>query len=465
MSPTKSGGSVLLVEDEVPVAQELAGILRASGYQVISAYSKKQGIEKLRNETVDLILLDLGLPDGDGLDILRFANEQHISATTLILSNLGTVPRAVEAMRLGAEDFLEKPVSEPHLLLAVRNALERRRLLREVDNLRGNMEDLRSQMAAEGLPGISRAIQNVRRFILRTAAEDLPVLITGERGTGKTRAARLFHRLSGRNGPFVEVACPHLPHDIFEAELFGSVPGAFTGAVDKPGLIEEAASGTLFLDEVSEMRPDTQAKFLQVLSEGGTYRRIGDTQERRLRARVIAATNRDLEEAVRDGLFRPDLLLRLGTLRLHMPPLRERREDIPFLARYFIERSCRRRGVPLLRLTPEAEAALCDHDWPGNVAELLAVAERIRIFATDQRVTHRDVTEAIRLGQAPETPAVPERLSLREALRRFERSYILEALERHEGSIGRTAETLGIDRTTLWRKLKEYGLSTRPDEG
>jgi len=450
---------ILLVEDEVAVSREVTKILKSQGYRVVQVYSKAQAIEKLQSASAELILLDLGLPDGDGLDVLRYANQNHLTAPTLILSNLGTVPRTVEAMQLGAEDFLEKPVPEARLLLAVRNTLERKRLIREVDSLRDGVENLQDRIVLEALPGTSPAIEEFRLFVTRTAGEDLPVLLTGKPGSGKTHVARLFHTLSGRSGRFIDIACPHLSHDLFEAELFGSKRGAFTGAVDKPGLIEEAAGGTLFLDEISEMRPDTQAKLLQVLSERGTYRRVGATEEKTLKARIITATNRDLAEAAASGSFRLDLLHRLSTLKMHMPSLSERVDDIPYFATLFMERSCKKAAIPLLRFAPDAEAALREHDWPGNVRELEQVVQRLRIFATDSQVTRRDVIEAIgKDGRGAAIEATAD-LALDEAKSEFERSYILKSLEKHSGHVRETAKALGIDRTTLWRKLNRYGVS------
>ncbi len=437
---------------------ELRRILDQEGYALHVKTSVKAAKAALASQVFDLILLDIGLPDGDGLEVLSHANAMLVSTPTVILTSLGTTERTAEAMKLGAEDFLEKPVPKARLLVAIRNALRRCTQSRELGDLRERVEDLRTGMVLDRLPGISRAMRGVRDFVLRTADESATILITGPRGSGKTLVAGVYARLrAGR--PFKSVNTPSIAPNLFEAELFGTRYGSFTGATNRAGLIESAEDGTLFLDEIGDLSAGAQSKLLQVLRER-TYRRVGETEDRECRARVIAATNRDLNAEVAAGRFRADLLDRLGELRLTMPALSERPDDIVYLVLRFIEESCQEAKVPLKRLSPEAETALSAYDWPGNVEELRQVAQRVRIFATSSRITRRDIQQAIGHGRHDEGVAATRTGTLREQLATHERDIIRRALREHDGAIAKTAAALGIDRVTLWRKMREQGLES-----
>jgi two-component system nitrogen regulation response regulator NtrX len=446
--------SVLIVDDEAGVRTALSGVLRDEGYQVDAVDSGEACLERVGRRSYDVILLDIWLPGLDGIATLARLRERRVEAQVVMISGHGNIESAVRAIKLGAFDFVEKPLSLEKTVLVVRNALRQRQLEAENRALRARM-DRRFVMV-----GDSYAMAQLREQIAMAAPTNGRVLIHGENGTGKELVARAIHALSRRRGPFVEVNCAAIPEDLIESELFGHVRGAFTGAVsDRRGKFELADGGTLFLDEVGDMSLKTQAKVLRVLEEQ-VVEPVGGTTPVRVDVRVVAATNKDLMEEIRAGRFREDLYFRLNVIPIFVPPLRERREDIPRLAEHFMAEFAREYGRRPKQLDPSALAMLQQYPWPGNVRELKNVIERLMIMVPGEVITASDLA-FLAPGTLPvgppddgDVPLVP----LHEARERFERAYILRALAREQGNISRTAERLGVERSNLYRKMRAYGI-------
>jgi two-component system response regulator HydG len=443
------------VDNEPSVRVTLTMLLKGHGHHLVEAGDGQAALDLLRGEAVDLVITDLKMAEVSGLDVLRGAKRISPETEVILLTGHGTVESAVEAMRGGAFDYVTKPFEPSELLHRVRNALERHRLLREVHHLRKQM---REQRGFGTIVGSSLPIQRLAGMVSRVAASDATVLIEGESGTGKELVARAIHAESARaSHPFVGINCAALPETLLESELFGHVKGAFTGAVvAKKGLFEEASQGTLFLDEIGDTPPPIQAKLLRVLQER-EIRRVGSTSPIRIDVRLLAATNRRLEELVREGRFREDFYYRLNVVALQIPPLRERREDIPLLAAHFLTRSAKRHGRPVPTLSPEAMALLFDHHWPGNVREMENAIERAVLLTETDTIFPGDLPPSLRgapaSGVSPEATLKPRRLE------DVEREHILRTLDAHAWNQARAAEVLGIGRNTLWRKLKDYGVA------
>lgn len=453
--------SILVVDDEPGVRSSVAGVLSDEGLAVDTASSGEECLERAAAGSYAVIVLDIWLPGIDGLTTLQRLTERGVDARVVMMSGHGSIEQAVKAIKLGAFDFVEKPLSLDKTVLVVRNALRQHRLERENRDLRARVE------SPVTLVGDSPALRALRRLV-ETAGPSLGrVLILGENGTGKEVVARLIHQHSARrNRPFVEVNCAAIPEELIETELFGHVRGAFTGAIaDRPGRFEQADGGTLFLDEVGDMSLKTQAKVLRVLQEQ-SLERVGGGQRVRVDVRVLAATNKDLQAEIRQGRFREDLFFRLSVVPVAIPPLRERREDIPVLAEHFMATISREYGRRMRRLTPEALARLQAYDWPGNVRELRNAVERLIIMGHDDRVTAEEVAF---LGdghpqgalRGPAAEAVGLRLS--EARDAFEREFILRTLARAQGNMSRTAELLGLERSNLYKKMRAFGILPRRD--
>jgi two-component system nitrogen regulation response regulator NtrX len=442
---------VLVIDDERAVRETLAEILADEGYVVTTVESGDEGLRRFREETFDLVLLDVWLRDRDGLSILEAAGDRLQDVPVIMISGHANVETAVRAVRLGAYDFLEKPLSLERVILTAQKAIERRDLVAEVASFRGRTD------AEAVLIGDSPALRRLRVEIERVAPADARVLITGENGTGKELVARAIHRASGRaESRLVEVNCAAIPEQLIESELFGHVRGSFTGATeDRRGKFEEADGGTLFLDEVGDMSSKTQAKVLRALQEA-TFTRVGDARPIASDARVLSATNKNLGEEIRRGAFREDLYFRLAVVPIAVPPLRDRREDIPLLAAHFLESGALRLGRRPKRLSPPALEALSDYEWPGNVRELKNIAERLLILCPAEEIRREDLPAEIR--DAELSAPLPENAPLREARDDFERRYLLAALRRHRGNVSRAAETLRVERSNLYRKLKSYGI-------
>jgi two-component system response regulator HydG len=450
---------ILVVDDESAMRRSLAIMLRREGYAVSEAVDGKAAIELLKRDPVDLVITDLRMETMfSGLDLLRHVKQAGPGVEVIVMTAYGTIEAAVEAMRHGAFDFITKPFEMEPALLRVRNALERKHLRTEVHRLRAEAANV---FSLDAIVGHSEAIRRILTVVPRAAQSDSTILITGESGTGKELVARAIHGTSRRvSGPFVSVSCAALPDELLENELFGHVKGAFTGAaVARKGLLEEAQGGTFFLDEVGEASMEIQKKLLRVLEER-SLRRLGDNRSISLDVRVVTATNRDLQEAVDDKSFRDDLYHRLNVIRIHMPPLRERPDDIPLLARHFLVRHSSRLGREFSGFAPAAMAALSGYAFPGNVRELSSVVEQAVALAPGPAVELDDLPA--RLTAPPRGPAPLAALVRRpKTLVDLEREAILERIEAQGGDLHAVAQDLGISRTTLWRRMKEYGIEIR----
>jgi DNA-binding NtrC family response regulator len=447
---------LLIVDDEGPARTMLALLLRKRGHHVAEADGVAGATRQLAEELFDLVVTDLRMPDGDGLDVVRAARAQADAPDVILLTAYAEWKSARDAMRLGALDYFEKGQEPDDLYHRIDKALAARALRRENENLRAQ---LRERYGLAGLIARSPAMHAVLDLVERVAPTDATVLIQGESGTGKEVIAKAVHHASARAAqPFVAVNCGAVPEALLESELFGHVRGAFTGAAgNKLGLFEEAHGGTLFLDEIAEMPPALQVKLLRAL-QSGEVRRLGATQTTIIDVRVIAATHGDLVTLISQGAFREDLFYRLNVIHLPLPPLRERRDDIPALAEHFLVRSAEKLGRTL-RLSPGALERLLRYPWPGNVRELENAIERAAILARTETVEADDLPPHVAAGlQLGPSPSLPRQVTLADA----ERAHILQTLERVGGNPGRAAEALGIGRTTLWRKLKEYGIDRSP---
>jgi two-component system response regulator HydG len=441
---------ILIVDDEPAARTTLAILLRKRGHRVVQAEGAKAAARALAECAFDLVVTDLRMPDGDGLEVLRLAKAHCPGVAVILLTAYAGWESAKEAMRLGAYDYFEKGKEPDEFLHRIDKALEERGLRSENENLR---RQLRERYSLPGFIAHSKEMRQVVDLVLRVAPTDATVLIQGESGTGKEVIAKIIHHASPRaERPFVAVNCGALPEPLLESEIFGHVKGAFTGATaHKKGLFEEADGGTFFLDEIGEMPLTLQVKFLRALQEG-EVRPVGSNQARTVNVRVLAATNRDLAQLMQQGKLREDLFYRLNVIPVILPPLRERREDIPALAEHFLRQYGQKLGRGL-RLSAAAVERLLRYPWPGNVRELENAMERTAILATHDLITPEDlpphIAAGVPLGAAP---ALPQAMSLAEV----ERLHILQTLERCGWNHSRAAEVLGIGRTSLWRKLKEY---------
>src|SRR5262245_58139708 len=460
--------SILVVDDEPGVRSSLAGILGDEGYLVEAVDSGEAGLVALEKGRYDLLLLDVWLTNMDGLEVLSRVRTLDPELPVIVISGHGSIETAVKAVRMGAQDFVEKPLSLEKTLLVVKNALRQRRLEAENRALKLQVEH-RWVMVGE-----SPAIEALRADIARAAPTNGRVLVFGENGTGKELVARNIHAQSLRaQGPFVEVNCAAIPEELIESELFGHTRGAFTGALlARKGKFELATGGTLFLDEVGDMTLKTQAKVLRVLQEQ-KVEPVGGTASVTVDVRVIAATNKRLDEEIRKGTFREDLYFRLNVIPFEVAPLRDRREDIPLLARHFMDGISAEYGRRPKELTREALELLAGYSWPGNVRELGNVIERLVIMAPGDRIEARHLPAplgTLTMGGEP-APAVAsgDRLahypSLAAAREDFEKRYIWKKYQECGGNMSRTADALQVERSNLYRKMKAYGLiATRKGE-
>jgi two-component system nitrogen regulation response regulator NtrX len=447
---------ILVVDDEKNIRSSLEGILKDEGYRVRGIATGEELLKQVAQVVPDLVILDVWLPGMDGLQTLEEVKRLHPELPVIMISGHSTVEAAVKATKLGAYDFIEKPLSLEKTVLAVRNALDRQRLELENRALRQTLEQRYE------IVGDSPAIQALRAQIQSAAPSHGRVLIRGESGTGKELIARAIHRQSLRRDKlFVEVNCAAIPDELIESELFGHEKGAFTGATTKRrGKFELADGGTIFLDEVGDMSLKTQAKVLRVLQEQ-TFERVGGTETLTVDVRVIAASNKALEEEIQKGTFREDLFYRLNVIPFEVSPLRQRKEDIPLLAAHFLRLFSEEYGKREKSLSPGAMDLLRQHPWPGNVRELRNVMERMVIMVPGDTIQDADLAPSLRArpGVAAEAPGdqmMEWDGTLREARERFERQYILRRLGEANWNITRTAERLGIERSNLHRKMKAY---------
>ena len=453
--------SILIVDDEPGVRSALGGVLRDEGYDVDAVDSGEACLDRLSRRVFDVVVLDIWLPGMDGLATLARMRERQVDAQVVVISGHGNVESAVRAIKMGAFDFVEKPLSLEKTVLVVRNALRQRHL--EAENLA-----LRARVDAQHtMVGESPGMMRLREQVAMAAPTNGRVLIFGENGTGKELVARNIHVLSlRRTGPFVEVNCAAIPEELIESELFGHVRGAFTGAVaDRRGKFELAHGGTIFLDEIGDMSLKTQAKVLRVLQEQ-VMEAVGGSTRIKVDARVLAATNKDLLAEIKAGRFREDLYFRLNVVPISVPPLRERREDISLLADHFMAMLAREYGRRAKRFDADAQEALQRYAWPGNVRELRNVVERLMIMVPGERVAARDLLfldQGAGLLPSAEATAAPI-MPLHDARDDFERQYILRALAAQQGNISRTADVLGVERSNLYRKMRSFGIVPRRAE-
>jgi len=441
---------VLVVDDEEGIRDSLSDIFSDEGYRIETAETAEEALEKIRAEAPDLVLLDIWLPEMDGLEALEKIKALRPAVPVIMISGHGNIEMAVRATKNGAYDFLEKPLSLERVVLVSKRALERVTLERENRALR---ESLTRRWS---LVGATPVINELRRKIETAAQGNARVLITGESGTGKEVAARLLHALSPRaSKPFVEVNCAAIPQELIESELFGHEKGSFTGAFEqKKGKFELANGGTLFLDEIADMSPQTQAKFLRVI-EMQEFQRVGGSKSIAVDVRVIAATNKDLPGRIKEGLFRDDLYFRLNVIPIATPPLRQRLDDIPLLAEHFLAQFAAEYGQDKKKLTPGALKKLREYEWPGNVRELRNLIERLVIMAPSDSIDESAITEV--RGEAAGGDYFGME-NLKEARDAFERDFLARKLKEFGGNVSRTAEALGIERSNLHRKIKAYGI-------
>ena len=453
--------SILLVEDEKAIQLALSGLLRRAGYDVEVAGSGDEAIVALRNDAFDLVLTDLALGRGpSGMDVLRTAKELRPETVVVMITAHGSERVAVEAMKGGAEDYVPKPFDNDEIRLVVQRALERTRLQRENRLL---LEQVKRQFGFEKLIGTGPAMRHIFETLQKVAETDLTVLVRGESGTGKELVAQALHERSQRgNRPFVAVNCAAISRELVESELFGHEKGAFTGAdARRQGRFEAADGGSIFLDEIGDMPAETQAKVLRVLQER-SFERVGGNEPLSVDVRVIAATHRNLEEEVKAGRFREDLYYRLKVVEVELPPLRERREDIPALALRFLEEVTERLGRDKKRLAEDAMAMLVRHAWPGNVRELQNAIEQAAVLAPGSDIETGDLNlsdaRPLASGVAPNVAGLPFSDAKKLTVESFERGYLLAALREHEGNISRTAEAIGMVRQSLQQKIRELDL-------
>ena len=459
-SPTADGGDgagrrVLVVDDERGIRAALGQLLEYEGYDVRTAEHADAGIAAFQDFRPHLTFLDIKMPGMDGLEALRKLRELDPEATVVMISGHATIQTAVEATQLGAYDILEKPLDTDRILVLLRNALSHVKLSEENALLRKRVES-RFEMVGE-----SYALRAVQDRVAKVASTPARVLITGENGTGKELVARAIHRESQRrDGPFVEVNCAAIPQELIESELFGHVRGSFTGAVnDRAGRFEQADGGTLFLDEIGDMSLAAQAKVLRVLQDG-VVTRIGGQKPISVDVRVLAATNKDVEEEIAAGRFREDLYYRLNVVPLHVPPLRERREDIPLLVVHFLQQLAEREGVQPRGISDDALQRLVELEWPGNVRELRNTVERLLILASGSTIQAADVERLV--GRRAEDGAGLGSLSECRTFEEFkaaaERAFLLTKLRQFDWNVSETARALEMPRSNLYKKIERYGL-------
>ncbi|HEV8538952.1 MAG TPA: sigma-54 dependent transcriptional regulator [Bacteroidota bacterium] len=442
--------TILVVDDEKSVRDSIKMILEYEKYGVVFAENGARAISVFHEQPYDAVLLDIKMPPGkDGIEVLREMRRINADVPVIMISGHGTFDTAVEATKLGAFDYLSKPLDRDKLLITLRNAIEQRQLASEVKQLRGK----------EKILGESPQIKEIQKLIQRVAPTDSRILITGESGTGKELVAKAIHRESKRAAkPLIEVNCAAIPAELIESELFGHEKGSFTGATaQRIGKFEQADAGTIFLDEIGDMSPQAQAKVLRAVEEG-KIERVGGSKTIPVDVRIIAATNKNLADEIEKGTFREDLYHRLNVIPIQVPPLRERREDIPVLVKAFVEEICARNGIPVKAVSQRALDALMAKDWSGNVRELRNIIERMVIMATSNTIEATEM-ETLSSQASDEVGGILHTShSFQEFKDRAEAAFIKHQLEIHNWNVSKTAEALEMERSHLYTKIKKYGL-------
>jgi len=445
--------TVLVVDDQSSVRKSLGDVLGDEGYRVIEACNGPEAVEAVRRESPDALLLDIWMPGPDGIEVLKQVRAEHPDLPVIIISGHGTIETAVKATKLGAYDFLEKPLSAQKTLLTVARAVEHHRLTEANRDLRMRI------LGTDEIIGSSAPVKKLHEQINRVAPTDGWVLITGENGTGKELVARSIHAKSLRSDqPFVDVNCAAIPEELIESELFGHEKGAFTGATErKRGKFDLANLGTIFLDEIADMSLKVQAKILRILQEQ-KFERVGGGESIQVDVRVIVATNKNLEEEIAEGRFRDDLYYRLNVVPIHVPPLRERSEDISQFLDHFIAEYSKKVGVRNKRFSQDAVKILSRYAWPGNVRELKNLIERLVIMVPRNEMRAKDLPSQIRGESAEEGESPFEVSNIKQARNLFEKEFLIHKLKENAWNISRTAEAVGLERSTLHRKIKAYGI-------
>jgi DNA-binding NtrC family response regulator len=438
---------ILIVDDELIMRESLAAWLERDGHAVQTAASGESALKKCRENRFDILLLDIKMEGMDGLDVLRRIKESDADVAVVMITAYGSIATAIDAMKNGAHDYLLKPFDPSELGVLIEKIIQQQQQARENIYLK---EQFKDRTRFESIIGQSEPMQKIFDLICDVAPTDSTVLITGETGTGKGLAAKAIHSQSRRSkGPYVVVNCGAIPDHLMESELFGHMKGAFTDAKEtKRGRLELAHDGTLFLDEIGEVSPRMQIDLLRVLEDRVFYR-VGGTQPMEADFRVIAATNRSLEQAIREGCFREDLYYRLNVVAFSMPPLRQRKQDIPLLAQHFLQRFTQEAHRPIDKISREAMDEMMLYDWPGNVRELQNAIERAVVVSKNRQIAPEDLPILCR---------APEAAASRHSLEQMEKAHILQTLNDHEWNIARSARVLGIDRSTLYSKIKRYAL-------
>jgi two-component system nitrogen regulation response regulator NtrX len=450
---------ILIVDDEEGIRQVLRDCLEDEGYKVTLAEDGFQALQVLAAEPVDLMILDVWLPNMGGIDVLKKAKQEYPDLEVVVISGHGNINLAVQAVKMGAFDFLEKPLSLEKTITVVQNALKLEELKRENRSLKAGLAE------EDEMIGSCAGMMQVRELIEQSAGSDSRILILGENGTGKELVARQIHRLSSRAGqPFVEVNCASIPETLIESELFGHEKGAFTGAVARRrGKFEMAHRGTLFLDEIADMSLATQAKVLRVIQEL-SFERVGAERPISVDVRLISATNKNIQEEIRLGRFREDLYFRVNVIPIFVPPLRERQEDLDALLGYFLRKYSRSPAAAPKTVSPEARTVLARYSWPGNIRELKNFVERVTIMAEGEVITPEAVRRYLTIREERERDDSLrgfESMKLAEAKDEFERELLIRKLEENGGNITRASKALGITPSHLHNKLKKYGIDAK----
>jgi len=449
--------SILIVDDEKSIRESLTGILQDEGFTPTSVDNGEKAIEKISEDKPDLILLDIWMPGMDGLETLTKIRDIYPDQLVVMMSGHGTIETAVRSTKLGAYDFIEKPLSLEKVLLCIQNAVKIGQLVEE-------NRELKAKIGKENeMIGSSKLIRELKKQIKIAAPTSGWILITGENGTGKELVARSIHHNSRRHDkPFVEVNCAAIPEELIESELFGHEKGSFTGATtQRRGKFDQAHQGTLFLDEIGDMSLKTQAKVLRILQEH-KFERVGGNKTIEVDVRVIAATNKDLEKEISGGQFREDLYYRLNVIPFHVPPLRERKSDIPHLATHFLEYFCSKESRETKNLDEDAMQAIQEYSWPGNVRELKNLIERLVIMSPGNTITRGQLPQSIfgkqQLASTDLGSITLSADTYRSAKEEFEKEFLVQKLEENDWNISRTAEAIEIERSNLHRKIKSYGI-------
>lgn len=446
--------SILIIDDEKEICESLKMILEYENYNVDYSVNVIDGLNKLESNQFDLALLDIQMPQKTGFEILKWISNNKIQINVIMISAHSSLDNAVKATKLGAFDFIEKPIDRDKLLISVRNALKTSELIKENKKLK---ENLNEEME---ILGDSKAIKNILETIGRVAKTDARILITGENGTGKELVAREIHKQSNRSeGELVEVNCAAIPNDLIESELFGHEKGAFTGAMQKRiGKFEKANGSTLFLDEIGDMSLQAQAKVLRAI-EDGKIERVGGNSKIEVDVRIISATNKDLTEEIKNGNFREDLFHRLNVIPLNVPPLRERKEDIPLLTEYFINQICKKNKYPLKEISKDGVKLLKSMEWSGNVRELRNLIERLVIMIPGNEITAENIKTYANVSSGVADDLLNVSNSFQDFKEKAEKAFILKQLEINNWNISKTASVLEIQRSHLYNKMKKYNIS------